>query len=85
MKCPRCEQDNPSHAMFCLACGAPVNEAPSQARRYAELKDEIQSLRQSLSMAHGSPLIFVTRPIAVILIGAGLALTAWSLVARRRR
>ena len=42
-------------------------------------------LRQSLSMAHGSPLIFVTRPIAVILIVAGLALTAWSLVARRRR
>jgi putative tricarboxylic transport membrane protein len=42
-------------------------------------------LRQSLSMAHGSPLIFVTRPIAVILIGAGLALTTWSLLARRRR
>ena len=42
-------------------------------------------LRQSLSMAHGSPLIFVTRPIAVILIGAGVALTAWSLRARRRR
>ena len=51
MKCPRCQQDNPSHAMFCLACGAPVNEAPSQARRYAELKDEIQRLRRSLSVA----------------------------------
>ena len=21
MKCPRCEQDNPSHAKFCLGCG----------------------------------------------------------------
>jgi hypothetical protein len=51
MKCPRCQQDNPSHAMFCLACGAPVNEAPSQAHRYAELKDEIESLRRSLSVA----------------------------------
>jgi putative tricarboxylic transport membrane protein len=43
------------------------------------------ALRQSLSMAAGSPLVFVTRPIAVILIGAGLALTAWSLLARPRR
>src|SRR5262252_8123956 len=22
MKCPRCEQDNPTHARFCLGCGA---------------------------------------------------------------
>jgi ribosomal protein L40E len=22
MKCPRCEQDNPAHARFCLGCGA---------------------------------------------------------------
>jgi putative tricarboxylic transport membrane protein len=43
------------------------------------------ALRQSLSMAHGSPLIFVQRPLALILIAVGLALTAWSLVARRRR
>jgi len=43
------------------------------------------ALRQSLSMAHGSPLILVTRPITVILILAGLALTAWTLLARRRR
>ena len=42
-------------------------------------------LRQSLSMAHGSPLIFATRPIAVVLIGAGLALTGWTLISRRRR
>jgi len=43
------------------------------------------ALRQSLSMAAGSPLIFVTRPIAVVFIGAGLALTAWSLLGRPRR
>jgi hypothetical protein len=36
-------------------------------------------------MAAGSPLVFVTRPIAVVLIGAGLALTAWSLRARPGR
>ena len=22
MKCPRCQQDNPTHARFCLGCGA---------------------------------------------------------------
>jgi putative tricarboxylic transport membrane protein len=43
------------------------------------------ALRQSLSMAAGSPAIFVTRPIAVMLIVAGLALTAWTLYARPRR
>ncbi|HEU5321997.1 MAG TPA: tripartite tricarboxylate transporter permease, partial [Methylomirabilota bacterium] len=43
------------------------------------------ALRQSLAMAHGSPLVFVTRPIALALIGAGLALTGWSLLARPRR
>ncbi|MBI4247583.1 MAG: tripartite tricarboxylate transporter permease [Candidatus Rokubacteria bacterium] len=43
------------------------------------------ALRQSLSMAHGSPVIFVQRPLAVILVGAGLALIVWSLLDRRRR
>jgi GAF domain-containing protein len=51
MQCRRCQRDNPSHATFCLACGAPVNEATSEARRHAELKDEIESLRQSLGEA----------------------------------
>jgi putative tricarboxylic transport membrane protein len=43
------------------------------------------SVRQSLDMAHGSAMIFVTRPIAVTLLAAGLALTAWTLISRRRR
>jgi putative tricarboxylic transport membrane protein len=43
------------------------------------------ALRQSLSMAAGNPLILVTRPIAVIFIATGLALTAWTLYARPRR
>jgi putative tricarboxylic transport membrane protein len=42
-------------------------------------------LTPTLSMAAGNPLVFVTRPIAVTLIAAGLALTAWSLLARPRR
>jgi putative tricarboxylic transport membrane protein len=44
-----------------------------------------RSLLQSLSMAAGSPLVFVQRPLAVILIGIGLALIGWTVAARRRR
>ena len=51
MQCLRCQQDNPSHAKFCLACGIPVAEAPFQAQRYADLKDEIERLRRSLGEA----------------------------------
>ena len=42
-------------------------------------------LRQSLSMAHGSPAIFLTRPIALILMAAGVILTMLTLVSRSRR
>ena len=24
MKCPRCQEDNPTHARFCLGCGTPL-------------------------------------------------------------
>jgi putative tricarboxylic transport membrane protein len=43
------------------------------------------ALRQSLGMAHGSPAVFLTRPIALVFIAAGLALTGWTLLARHRR
>ncbi len=43
------------------------------------------ALRQSLSMAHGSAAIFLSRPLALVLIGAGVALTSWTLVSRHRR
>lgn len=43
------------------------------------------ALRQSLGMAAGSPRVFLTRPLALTLIGAGLALIVASLLARRRR
>jgi len=42
------------------------------------------SVRQSLSMAAGSPGILVTRPISATFIAIGLALTAWSLLSRRK-
>jgi GAF domain-containing protein len=52
MQCPRCQQDNPSHALFCLKCGAPVNGATPNARSYSELKDDVEGLSRSLTEAH---------------------------------
>ncbi len=49
MQCPRCEQDNPSHAVFCLKCGAPFRDGSGTGGSYAELRTEIGALRRSLS------------------------------------
>jgi two-component system, NtrC family, sensor kinase len=46
MKCPRCHQDNPSHAKFCLECGAPCKSGASPAS-YADLQHALtESLEQ---------------------------------------
>jgi two-component system, NtrC family, sensor kinase len=51
MQCPRCQQENPAHAKFCLECGTPVTGAAPIAKSYAELKGEIDGLRRSLTEA----------------------------------
>jgi two-component system, NtrC family, sensor kinase len=41
MRCPRCEEDNPARAKFCMGCGAPLtrpNEIRRQAARYEDLE-----------------------------------------------
>src|SRR5215831_20297463 len=41
MTCPRCQQDNPSHANFCLACGVPlgsISESGPSGAPHAELQ-----------------------------------------------
>jgi putative tricarboxylic transport membrane protein len=43
------------------------------------------SLRQSLAMSFGSPLIFVQRPLALILMLAGVLMAAFSLYSRFRQ
>jgi two-component system, NtrC family, sensor kinase len=48
MQCPRCQHDNPSHAKFCLECGAPLMVSASTEGSYAELRAEIRALRRSL-------------------------------------
>ena len=50
MKCPRCQQDNPPRAKFCLECGAPVNGSIPTAS-YAELRGDNDRLRLSLAEA----------------------------------
>ena len=52
MQCPRCQQDNPSHAKFCLECGAPITGATPREAPYADQKAEIEVLRGSLAAAH---------------------------------
>jgi hypothetical protein len=51
MTCPRCQQDNPLQAKFCLECGTPTSVAAGDARAYADLKDDNDRLRQLLSAA----------------------------------
>src|SRR5262245_35909722 len=41
MMCPRCQQDNPSHAKFCLACGVllrSISDSDPSGTPYAELQ-----------------------------------------------
>ncbi len=47
MQCPRRQQDNLSHAKFCLECGAPVG-AVAPSRSYADLQAENVGLTRSL-------------------------------------
>jgi class 3 adenylate cyclase/tetratricopeptide (TPR) repeat protein len=43
--CGQCGEDNPAHARFCLACGAPISESPKPAARktvtvlFSDVKD----------------------------------------------
>lgn len=47
MKCPQCQQDNPSHAKFCLGCGGPFTErhGSSPAPSYTDMQ---RALREAL-------------------------------------
>src|SRR5262245_61570557 len=51
MKCPRCQQDNPPQAKFCLACAAPLRDARAPAASTGDLPTEIEGLRRALSEA----------------------------------
>jgi signal transduction histidine kinase/putative methionine-R-sulfoxide reductase with GAF domain len=48
MKCPRCQQENPRHAKFCLGCGRSLSDVIVIGRPYADLQAEIDGLRREL-------------------------------------
>ena len=45
MQCPRCQQQNPREANFCLKCAMPLKEVSSLD---ANLKEELENLRRAL-------------------------------------
>jgi hypothetical protein len=50
MKCPRCQQENPPRAKFCLECAGPLKGARVVTRTHADdLKVEVERLRQALT------------------------------------
>jgi GAF domain len=49
MKCPRCQQHNPSHAMFCLQCGAPVRRSAGDDASEASYTELQRSLTEALA------------------------------------
>ena len=51
MHCPRCQHENAPRMKFCGECGSPLNAASPTARSYADLKTEVESLRQALTQA----------------------------------
>src|SRR3989442_12988140 len=55
MKCPRCQQENPPQAKFCLECGTrfrQVNESDRSGASYMDLQRSlIEALEQQTAMA----------------------------------
>jgi GAF domain-containing protein len=54
MTCPRCQQDNPSHANFCLACGVPLRstgESGPSGTPYAELQRALTEAQEQQTAA----------------------------------
>src|SRR5687767_4079950 len=51
MNCPRCQQENPPQAKFCLECGAALGATRPPLRSSQETGAEIEGLRRSLSEA----------------------------------
>jgi hypothetical protein len=48
MQCPQCQQDNPSHAKFCLECGIPVRRTDASGPPKASYADLERDLTESL-------------------------------------
>ena len=52
MQCPRCQQDNLSHAKFCLECGTPLGPSGLPAPSYADVQQLLtEATEQQTAMA----------------------------------
>jgi GAF domain-containing protein len=49
MQCPRCQNENPPHAMFCLMCGAPIKPAAGGDASEASYPELQGSLSEALA------------------------------------
>jgi GAF domain-containing protein len=49
MRCPRCQHENRPQATFCEDCGTPFKGASPTTQSFADLKAEVESLRQALT------------------------------------
>jgi hypothetical protein len=63
MQCPRCQQDNPSHAKFCLECGTPVRRTEARDSPKASYADLERDLTESLDQQTASSEIWLMRSI----------------------
>jgi class 3 adenylate cyclase len=50
MKCPRCQQDNPAHARFCLGCGARPLPAKDLAEKILTSKAALEGERKQVTV-----------------------------------
>jgi two-component system, NtrC family, sensor kinase len=49
MKCPRCQQNHPSHALFCMKCGTPFGGPDEPTRPAPSYADVQRSLAEALA------------------------------------
>jgi two-component system NtrC family sensor kinase len=51
MQCPQCQHENPPQAKFCEECASPFKGFSLATGSYADLKTEVETLRQALTEA----------------------------------